>query len=302
MKLRRILALLVLGALICTITYLILDGPKKDGAASGLQVVVAENFYGDIAKQIGGSHVQVTSIISDPEADPHLYESSAKNAAAISRADVVITNGLGYDDFMDKLLSTTQNPERHVLQAAEVFGLKNKNANPHLWYNIKEINKLAERIARDYAQADPAHKTDYQKNLAAFKASLQPLLTSIDTIKQKYAGTPVVYTEPVVGYVIEAAGLKPVTPAGFARSIEAGSDPSPADNLAMQDLLATKTAKIMFYNSQATSPITEQARKIAQQNGVAVIGITETLPAGQKSYQSWQQSQLDQIKRALETK
>jgi len=274
---------------------------NQNSASKGLNVVAAENFWGDIAGQLGGNHVHVTSIITDPSADPHLYESNAQNAAAVSNADVVIVNGVGYDDFMSKLLGASKS-NRDVLTAADILGVTDDGANPHLWYNIPRVAEVASKITASYETKDPDHKSDYEKNLATFKQSLDPLLKTIAQIKQQYADAPVAYTEPVPGYLLAAAGLSVKTPEGFAKSIEDGDDPSPADSQTMEDLMTTKAVKVLLYNSQATSPVTEHVKDLAKQAGVPVIGVSETLPPSEKNYQAWQQNQLDQLLKALQTK
>ena len=265
-----------------------------------LNVVAGENFWGDIAQQIGGNHVNVTSIITDPNADPHLYESNAQNAAAVASAKVVIVNGVGYDDFMSKLLDTSQSNNRAVLTVADILGVS-EGSNPHLWYNIPKAGTVAGKIADAFIAADPAHKSDYQNGLSAFDQSLQPLLNTINQIKLHYAGTAVAYTEPVPGYLLAAADLDVKTPEGFAKSIEDGDDPSPADTQTMDALITNKSIKVLLYNSQATSPVTEHVKDLAKQAGIAVIGVTETLPSNEKHYQAWQQDQLNQLLSALES-
>jgi zinc/manganese transport system substrate-binding protein len=158
---------------------------------------------------------------------------------------------------------------------------------------------MTSRTYRKLPAKDPAHKVDYQHNLAVFDNSLLSLNHTIDQIKQKYAGTPVAYTEPVPGYLLLAAGLDIKTPVGFAKAIEDGDDPSPADANAMNALMTSKAVKVLLYNAQATSPVTEHVKDLAKQAGIPVIGVTETLPPSQKSYQSWQQDQLNQLLQAL---
>jgi len=265
-----------------------------------LTVVAAENFWGDIAGQLGGDHVAVTSIITDPSADPHLYESNAQNAAAVSAAKVVITNGMGYDDFMSKLLDASHGNNRTVLTAQTILGASD-DANPHLWYDIPRVIQVADKIAAAYESADPAHKNDYENNLASFNNSLMPLENTIDQIKAQYAGASVAYTEPVPGYLLAAAGLSVKTPEGFSKAIEDGDEPSPADSQAMDSLMTNKSVKVLLYNSQATSPVTEHVKDLAKQAGVTVIGVTETLPPNEKNYQAWQQDQLNQLLDALKS-
>jgi len=296
-----IIGVSLLLVIVAGIVFLAKPNNQSGSSKDRLNVVAAENFWGNIADQIGGNHVHVTSIITDPSADPHLYESSAKDAAAVASAKVVIVNGLGYDDFMSKLLGATDN-RREVLTASEILGVTSDGANPHLWYNIPLVNEVASRIATSFEAADPSHKTDYEHNLAAFDQSLNPILHSINEIKQKFGNAPVAYTEPVPGYMLEAAGLKVKTPEGFAKSIEDGDDPSPSDTQAMDNLMTNKQVKVLLYNAQATSPVTEHVKVLAKQAGIPVIGVTETLPPNEHDYQSWQQDQINQLLKALQAK
>jgi zinc/manganese transport system substrate-binding protein len=291
----------VLAVLVIGIVYFALPHSQGSSDKNGLNVVAAENFWGDIASQLGGSHVHVTSIITDPGADPHLYESNPQNAAAVSSADVVIVNGVGYDDFMSKLLGASKS-NREVLTVADILGVTDNGANPHLWYDIPRVSEVAAKITASYEAKDPANKDDYEHSLAAFNQSLNPLLQTISQIKRQYGSTPVAYTEPVAGYLLQAADLDVKTPQGFAKSIEDGDDPSPADSQTLDKLMTTKAVKILLYNSQATSPVTEHVKDLAKQAGVPVIGVSETLPPSEKNYQAWQQNQLDQLLKALETK
>lgn len=294
-----------LGVLVViVIALLLLIGPHKKTNINGdkLHVVAAENFWGNIAGQIGGSHVAVTSIITDPEADPHLYESSAQNAAQVSTADVIIMNGVGYDGFMSKLLNASPNKDRQVLTAADILGVRGNDANPHLWYDIPRVHVVAGQIAASFEAKDPAHKDDYEHNLTVFDNSLQPLIATINQIKQQHPGAPVAYTERVPGYLLADAGLTVKTPASFAAAIEDDTDPSPADTQTMSNLMTNKGVKVLLYNSQATSPVTQHIQDLANQAGVPVVGVTETLPAGEKTYQAWQQDQLDALLKALQTR
>lgn len=295
---RIVSGIVVLVVIIGGIIYLAKPSNPQTSANGKLRVVAAENFWGNIAGQLGGKYVSVTSIITDPNADPHLYESNAQDAADVSDASVVVVNGLGYDDFMSKLLSTSHNTSREVLTAQQILNVPD-GSNQHLWYNVPKVNLVATQITDAYIAKDPAHKTYYQSNLSAFDHSLQPLESTIATIKQKYAGTPVAYTEPVPGYLLAAAGLDVKTPEGFAKSIEDGDDPSPSDTYTMDSLMTNKSVKVLLYNSQATSPVTENVKTLARQNDIPVIGVTETLPSNEKSYQSWMQDEMNQLLTAL---
>jgi zinc/manganese transport system substrate-binding protein len=275
------------------------SGSPSGPGQQSVNVVAAENFWGDITKQIGGNHVNVTSVISDPSADPHLYESDAKTAAAVSKAQLVIVNGLGYDDFMGKLLSASPNPNRKVLTAADLMQISGTDANPHIWYDIAKVPAVSSAIAAQLGALDPADAAAFTANAKTFSDSLAPINAAIANIKTKYAGAPVGYTERVPGYLIDAAGLKLATPASFAQAIEDGNDPSPADNSAMDNAVKTKAIKVLFYNAQVTSPATDAVKTLAQQSGVPIVGVTETLPPTDPNFQAWQLRQVNELTSAL---
>ncbi|OBH00608.1 hypothetical protein A9X04_28075 [Mycobacterium sp. E3247] len=262
-------------------------------------MVAAENFWGDITKQIGGNHVSVTSVISDPNADPHLYESDARTAAAVSKAQLVIVNGLGYDDFMAKLLSASPNPNRKVLTAADLMQLSRPNANPHIWYDIAKVPEVSAAIAAQLGALDPADATAFTANAKTFSDSLAPIDAAIANIRTRYPGAPVGYTERVPAYLLEAAGLKLATPASFAQAIEDGNDPSPADNAAMDTAVRGRAIRVLLYNAQVTSPATDAVKALAQRGGIPVVGVTETLPATDANFQAWQLRQVTELTTAL---
>lgn len=263
-----------------------------------IQVVAAENFWGDIAAQLGGNHVHITSIVTDPTADPHLYESNAQNASAVASARIVIMNGLGYDDFMSKLLAASQGQTRQVLTMSDVLQAA-PGANPHLWYDIPKIHLAAQAIANALITADPEHADDYRHNMDTFDKSLKVLMDDIATIRREYPDAPVAYTEPVPAYLLAAAGQTVRTPEDFAKAIEDGNDPSPAATQAMETLVTHKQIKALLYNAQATSPVTEHIQTLAQQHDIPVVGVTETIPA-HESYQAWQHAQLQALIHALQ--
>jgi zinc/manganese transport system substrate-binding protein len=284
------------------------SGSGASGGASGsgrpttsgvVNVVAGENFWGDIVRQLGGAHVHVTSIISDPNADPHEYESDAKNAAAIARADVVVENGLGYDDFMDKLLSASPRSSRDVLSVAKILNVAGSNPNPHIWYDTARLPQVAAAIVAELSRRDPADAATFGANETTFVASLNPLLSTIATIKAKYAGAAIAYTERVPGYLIDAAGLKLGIPSSFAQAIEDGNDPSPADTAAFDTALKSKSVKVLLYNGQVTDPTTDKIKALAKSSGVPIVGVTETLPSSDKTFQAWQLRQDRELLQAL---
>jgi len=263
-----------------------------------VRVVAAENVYGDIAAQLGGRLVDVTSIITSPTADPHLYQPTAQNAAEVGVADVAIENGVGYDAFMDKLLSSASSPHRRTITVADVLHVRGADANPHLWYDVPKVPDIARAISKALVAADPTHRAYFTHRLHRFESSLRPLQRAVARIKSRAAGAPVAYTEPVAGYLVEAAGLTVRTPEAFARAIEQGSDPSPQSVSSMEALITGHHAKVLLYNSQATSAITNRLRDLARSNGIPVVPVTETLPVG-LSFQQWQLRQIGALARAL---
>ena len=267
-------------------------------AAGRIGVVAGENFWGSIASQIGGDRVAVTSIIDDPDADPHEYETSARDAAAVSRARLVIENGVGYDDFLPKLLSAQPRQDRAVVSVQQVLHVTAKDANPHLWYDTARMPTVAHAIEAQLARIDPGHASTYAANEKTFDASLKPIEDVIDTIRAKYAGTRIAYTERVPGYLTSAAGLRLGMPAGFTEAVEQGEDPSPADELAFEHAIRDRTVKVLLYNGQVTDEETTRIRRLATSSGVPVVAVTETIP-GHEDYQSWQLRQAERILAAL---
>jgi zinc/manganese transport system substrate-binding protein len=291
---------LVLSAVVLVVLGSACSLGGADQSPSGpLTVVAAENFYGDIAKQIGGGRAEVASIISDPTADPHLFEPSVLDGARVAAARVVIENGAGYDQWMDRLTSAEPNPARQVVRVAQVLGEVGADVNPHFWYDVPQIPAIAGAIETAMATADPGNAAFYQQQETKFEASLAPLNDLVDQIRSGYAHTPVAYTEPVPGYLLQAAGLSIKTPPDFARAIEEGVDPTPQAAAEMNALISGKQVKVLLYNSQATSPIVDQLRALAQANSIPVIAVTETMPTDAASFQSWQLSQAQALLRAL---
>ncbi len=270
------------------------------GAPSVVHVVAAENFWGNITSQLGGRDVKVTSLITNPNADPHLFETDAADAATLAEAQVVIENGAGYDTWMSSLLGADGGSPR-VVNAATVLHITGSDPNPHLWYDIPRVPTVAAAITAALEKAAPRDTATFRTNLATFDASLAPLNATLATIKEHFHNVPVAYTERVPGYALAVAGLDVVTPPGFARAVEDGVDPSPADTLAMQRLLDNHDINVLLYNVQTVTPVTAQIRALARQHGIPIVGVSETMPAGAATYQQWQQSQLTKLLRALES-
>ena len=273
-------------------------GGSSRGATGKLDVVAAENVYGNIAAQIGGPHVSVTSILTNPDADPHLFEPGTSSGLAVAGAKVVIQNGLGYDAFMAKLENAAPSKHRIVVTTADVLGIQGKDANPHLWYDVPKLGRIARAIASALERADPRHAAAYRSGLSHFDRSLGPLRREVATIRARFHGAPVAYTEPVPGYLLLAAELRNLAPDSFTRPIEDGSEPSPSAVAAMNALVAHHRIRVLLYNSQAVSPITARLRTAAGTAGIAIVPVTETLPLG-LTFQEWQLEQARALATAL---
>ncbi|MES0022815.1 MULTISPECIES: zinc ABC transporter substrate-binding protein [unclassified Mesorhizobium] len=265
-------------------------------AEDKLTIVAAENFYGDLARQIGGSNVTVTSILANPDDDPHLFETSPSTARTIADAKIVIYNGADYDPWMDKLLSASTAKDRTTIVAADLIGKKSGD-NPHLWYDPATLPAIAKALSADLAKRDPANAAHYEANLKAFQTSLEAIDKEIADVKNTYAGTEVTATEPVFGYMAEALGLKMLN-YDFQVALMNDAEPSATQVAAFENSLKDGSAKILFYNSQVTDGATTRLLDIARQNKVTIIGVTETEPAGQ-TIQTWFRGQIDAVQKAL---
>ena len=273
--------------------------PASPGSntSTAIPVVATENFYGDIFKQLGGSHVLVTSILSDPNADPHEYESSVQDALAVSKASIVIENGADYDSWMDKLLSASPNSNRIVLVAADIANHKLPD-NPHVWYGIDNISTIATAMTGALKKQDSADATAFDNNLQTFLHSLTPIQQKMSNIKTKYAGTPVGLTEDIYLYQAIPLGLNVLTPLEFQKAIAEGNDP-PANTVTIANMQINQhQIKVLIYNEQTITPITTNLENAAKQQHIPIVPVTETMPQG-KTYQQWMLDQLNTLEQAL---
>jgi zinc/manganese transport system substrate-binding protein len=268
--------------------------------AADLKIVAAENFYGGVAQEIAGRHASVTSILTNPNQDPHEFSTSAATARAVADADIVIYSGIGYDSWAEKLLGSRGKPGRAVIDVATLIGRQDGD-NPHIWYDPRTMPALAEKLVEILSQADPSQAAFYHEALDKFRASMKPELDKIAQLKSRTAGVEVTATEPVFGYMADALGFKMLN-FDFQVKIMNDSEPSAAETAAVEQSLRTKEARLLFYNSQVTDPTTDRLRKIAQQAGVPVIGVTETQPPDQKNYVGWMLHQLAAIEADLPAK
>jgi len=273
-------------------------GPVTSGPP--LAVIGTENFYADLLTQVGGGRVTATSLLNDPNADPHAFESSPQDAALVTDARLVIVNGLGYDAFMDKLLGASDRPDRVVIDVQQLLGLAD-DVNVHIWYDPATMPKVAAAAAAALARLDPSNAAYFASREQAYVAALTPISDRIAQLKAGYAGTPIAFTEDVAGYLTDEIGLVVKTPVGFMKAVEEGTDPAPVDVAAERDLFTGRAVKALLYNSQVTSPTTVGIHDLAQQNGIPIVGVAETIPAAFPSYQAWQLAQLNDLEHALAT-
>jgi len=275
---------------------------SADTTGGAIRIVASTNVYGDIAKQIGGSAVTVSSLIDDPSQDPHSFEADGQVQLALSKAQIVIENGGGYDDFVDTLLKGASNKKATVLNAANISGLdqnpKQGEFNEHLWYDFPVMKKVAEKIEASLGSIDASKKSTFEANTSAFVAKLATLEASEATIKAAHAGEGVAITEPVPLYLLEASGLVNKTPEKFSEAIEEGTDVSPLVLQQTLKLFTDHTVTALVYNEQTSGPQTEQVLAAAKKADVAVVPVTETLPTG-KNYISWMTANLAAVSTAL---
>ncbi|HEY2618550.1 MAG TPA: zinc ABC transporter substrate-binding protein [Acetobacteraceae bacterium] len=280
-----------------TVIFALLAGPAAAQSPTGaISIVAAENFYGDVAQQIAGANATVSSILSNPDQDPHLFEASPSVARLLSGAAIVIYNGADYDPWMTKLLSATRSPSRKVIVVANLVHRK-AGDNPHLWYDPPTMPAYGKALVAVLSELDPAHSSDYDQKLHAFLASLQPLDAKIAELRQKFAGIQVTATEPVFGYVAAALGFK-MRNERFQLAVMNNAEPRASDVAAFENDLRKHAVRLLFYNSQATDAAAQRLVRIAEQSKVPVVGVTETEPPG-KTYQDWMMGQLDAIAQAL---
>jgi zinc/manganese transport system substrate-binding protein len=264
-----------------------------DGA---ITVVAAENFYGDVARQIGGDRVSVTSIMNSPDQDPHLFEISPTVIRQIAAAQVVVYNGADYDSWMAKPLTVTPKPGRIVIIAADLVN-KKAGDNPHIWYDPATMPAVARALAAALTAVDPVHKDNYAARLQTFLASLDPLNEKLAAIRSKYGGAAVTASEPVFGYMAAALKLK-MRNERFQLAIMNDTEPSARDIAAFEQDLRTHKVRVLFYNKQASDKLVQRLVNLARASNVPVVGVTETCPPGM-SYQDWMMSELDDTEKAL---
>jgi zinc/manganese transport system substrate-binding protein len=263
---------------------------------SKLRIVAAENFYGDVARQIGGSLVEVVSIMNNPDQDPHLFETTPSIVRQVSEAQIVVFNGANYDPRMDKLLSATPRAGRVAINVASLVA-KEKGDNPHLWYAPGTIKAVAAALADTFGEIDRAHAADYAARQMVFESTLAPLDRKIEEIRAMYGGAAVTATEPVFNYMASALGLV-VRNERFQVAVMNDTEPSAREIAAFEEDLNMQKVKALIFNKQAITNLTKRMLEAARRANIPVVGVTETQPAG-VNYRDWMLMQLDELQRAL---
>jgi zinc/manganese transport system substrate-binding protein len=272
---------------------------STSGGNGPMQVVAAENFWGSIASQVGGSHVHVTSIIIDPNADPHSYEPTSTDARTVAEAQYVIANGVGYDPWVDKLLQANPSSGRKELNVGDFNG-KHEGDNPHTWYNPDYVTAVANKIHDDLKTIDPANAAAYDQSEQAFLTKgLSRYHDLIATIKAKYGNTQVGATESIFSYLAPALGLKLITPYSYLKAVSEGQDISASDEATVEQQITQKQIKVLIYNSQNTPNNIQALINRARAYHIPVATITETLTPANATFQDWQSAQLQGIQTAL---
>jgi zinc/manganese transport system substrate-binding protein len=275
----------------------------SDGGPGGKVVAVgAENEYANVIGQIGGRYVSVTAIESNPNTDPHTFEASPSVAQVVSRAQLVVQNGIGYDTYMNKIEAASPSPARKVIVAANLLGLPDSTPNPHLWYNPRTMPAVAKAVARDLSALDPSHAAYFDANVTKFDASLQPWYQAIAQFKAAYPNTPVAVTEPVGDYMLQAAGTSILTPFTLQADIMNGVDPSPQDVTMQNGFFTGHKVKVFVYNQQVTDSLTASFLSLAEKEGIPVVGVYETMPVPGYDYQSWMLAEVKALQKAVADK
>ncbi len=261
-------------------------------------VVAAENFWGSIAQQVGGVAVKVTSLVTDPNADPHSYEVNSRDARLFAEARLVVVNGAGYDDWATKVLRANPSSKRSVLDVAALVG-KKVGDNPHLWYSIEAVRRAGAAIAADLSGIDPTRAAYFEQRLGSLNGALANLATRQDTIRASYAGTDVAATESIVVYLCQSLGLDLISPPAFMQAVSEGSDPPVATVATFMDQIIHNKARVLLYNSQTATAVTTHLLELARNHHVEVVAVTETLSPPTASYQAWMGAQLVALASAL---
>jgi zinc/manganese transport system substrate-binding protein len=275
----------------------------SSGIASSkvIKVVAAENFWGSLVSQLGGNHVSVLSIVSDPNVDPHQYEGNIADAQAVANASLVIVNGAGYDTWALNLISASNTPNQVVLNVQQLIN-QSVDANPHFWYSPYYVNDTVKAMYKDLVKLDPSDTAYFTQQYSSLNASLYSSYMSREVeIKQHYSGSPVAATEDIFIYMANATGLNVISPPGFMKAVAEGNDPSAQDVVTFQQLMqgGNSSVHVLVYNKQTVTPLTENIKSLAAQHQIPTIGVTETIQPPDATFQAWMGAELLDLQNAL---
>jgi len=264
-----------------------------------LNVVAAENFWGSIASQLGGTKVRLESVITSPATDPHDYEPTAADARTLAGAQMVIENGIGYDPWAEKLIAANPVSGRIVLNVGDLVGIK-LGGNPHRWYSPRDVQLVIDAIVRNYNKLEPKNAGYFAQQKAQFETKgLAQYERLLATIKRKYHGVPVGASESIFAPLAQALRLNLLTPPAFLRAISEGTDPTAADKTTIDRQIADRQIKVWVFNSQNSTPDVKRITDAARKRRIPVTTITETLVPASASFQDWQSRQLRALAAAL---
>ncbi len=266
--------------------------------ASKISVVAGENFWGSLISQLGGSRTQVLSVVTDPNADPHEYESNSQDAQAMANAAFVIVNGAGYDDWALKLIAASNTPHQVVLNVADLLG-KKAGDNPHFWYSPYYVNDTVKAMYLDLISIDPGDTAYFTQQYASLNASLEQYNARISEIRQQFAGTKVAATEDIFVYLANATGLNLVSPPAFMEAVAEGNDPSAQSVVQFQLLIQSGNFSVLVYNAQTVTPLTQNIKAMAAAKGIPIVAVTETIQPPDVSFQDWMNAELITLQNAL---
>jgi zinc/manganese transport system substrate-binding protein len=263
-----------------------------------MNIVAGENFWGSIVGQLAGKAANVTSVVTDPNADPHSYESSSDDARAFATADYVVLNGAGYDTWATKLLAGNPTAKRKVFTVADLLGAKDGD-NPHFWYNPDDVTKVTDQVEADLKSLAPAANAYIDTQRHVFDTAMASYRNRLAAIKAKFGGSPVASTESIFVYLAQYLGLNVISPPEFMKAVAEGNDP-PAPSVAQfQDQIAKKQAKVLVYNSQTSTAVTTNIKKLATQAGIPTVSVTETIQPADAPFEQWFDGQLVRLQTAF---
>lgn len=286
-------------AVLLLLTGCATSSPSARTGDQPLKVVAAENFWGSLAGQLGGSHVTVTAIINSPDADPHDYEPTAADGRAMATADLAVVNGVGYDSWASKLLAANPRAARTDLDVGRVLGVPD-NGNPHRWYSPDDVRTVIDTLTADLVKLDPADQAYFeQQRTQLLTVGLKTYFDTIASIKATYSGTPVGASESMFALLADGLGLHLLTPESFLDAITGGIDPTARDKTTIDAQISQHRIKVYVYNTQNATPDIQAQLKAARKQGIPIASITETLTPAGASFQDWQVGQLTRLRQAL---